>query len=162
MSDYAWLLDTNIISNIVRFPQGQAAQQLELIDNDAVCTSIIVAAELRYGAAKLGSTRFAERLESVLELLPILALEPPADREYGDIRAYLERKGMLIGPNDMLIAAQARAGDMAVVTDNVGEFGRVPRLRVINWLRGGAAVAHEPPPRHHSAPRKTTRPRKKK
>lgn len=64
-----------------------------------------------------------------------IALEAPADETYGELRAELERKGNLIGPNDMLIAAQALAGDLILVTDNVRGFRRVPGLAVENWLR---------------------------
>ena len=102
---------------------------------DAICSSIVVACELRYGAAKKGSAPLTERVEQILALLPILPLEPEADRAYGTLRAQLEQAGNPIGPNDLLIASQALANKLVLVTDNVGEFGRVPRLVVENWLR---------------------------
>jgi tRNA(fMet)-specific endonuclease VapC len=98
-----------------------------------VCTSIVVACELRYGVTKKGSARLSEQLEQVLAVLPIVALEPEADRRYGELRADLEHRGKLIGPNDMLIAAQALALDLILVTDNVREFKRVKGLKVKNW-----------------------------
>lgn len=66
--------------------------------------------------------------------MPILPLEAPADEYYGAIRHQLERAGTPIGPNDLLIAAHARALGLTLVTDNVREFTRVPQLSVENWL----------------------------
>src|SRR5207249_5162534 len=100
---------------------------------ERVCTSIIVACELRYGAAKKASLRLGEQLEAVLAALPIVALERDSDRHYGEIRADLERRGKPIGPNDLLIAAHARCLWLALVTDNVRGVGRVGGLDVNNW-----------------------------
>lgn len=130
-----FLLDTNIVSNLVRHPQGRVAAKIAEIGEQQVATSIIVAAELRYGAAKKGSPRLSAQLESILGALDVIALEPPADVAYGDLRATLEKSGRLIGPNDLLIAAQSLALEMVLVTDNVGEFERVAGLKVENWLR---------------------------
>jgi tRNA(fMet)-specific endonuclease VapC len=131
---YRYLLDTNIVSEVVRNPQGPITRRIARVGETRVCTSIVVACERRYGAAKRGSTRLSAQLEQVLAVLPILALEAGIDRHYGDIRADLERKGAPIGPNDLLIASQARALGLILVTDNVREFGRVERLEVKNWL----------------------------
>jgi len=130
-----FLLDTNIISALVRDPHGVVAERVRAVGEANVCTSIIVAAELRYGAAKKGSARLSAQLELVLDALDVLPFESPADASYGDIRAQLERAGTLIGGNDLLIAAQALATDCTVVTDNRREFERVKELRVENWLR---------------------------
>jgi tRNA(fMet)-specific endonuclease VapC len=130
-----FLLDTNIVSDLVRRPQGRVAAKIAEIGEQQVATSIIVAAELRYGAAKKGSPRLAAQLEAVLGALDVIAWEPPADAAYGDLRAALEKSGRLIGPNDLLIAAQSLALGMVLVTDNVGEFERVDGLKVENWLR---------------------------
>jgi tRNA(fMet)-specific endonuclease VapC len=129
------LLDTNIVSDLVRNPQGRIAQRIAEIGEDAVCTSIIVAAELRYRAAKKGSERLTVQLERVLAGLEILPLEEPADLAYGEARARLEAAVTPIGGNDLLIAAQALALGHTVVTDNEREYGRVPGLEVVNWLR---------------------------
>jgi tRNA(fMet)-specific endonuclease VapC len=129
-----FLLDTNIVSDLVRHPQGRAAAKIAELGEDAVATSIIVAAELRYGAAKKGSARLATQLEAVLGALEVLPLEAPADTAYGDTRVALEAAGTPIGGNDLLIAAQALALDMTVVTANVSEFSRVRGLKVENWL----------------------------
>ncbi|MGC1861324.1 MAG: type II toxin-antitoxin system VapC family toxin [Methylocystis sp.] len=130
-----FLLDTNIVSDLVRHPQGRVAAKIAEIGEERVATSIIVAAELRYGAAKKGSPRLSAQLEAVLGALEVMALEPPADIAYGDLRAALEKSGRLIGPNDLLIAAQSLALEMVLVTDNEREFERVDGLKVENWLR---------------------------
>lgn len=130
------LLDTNILSDLVRNPQGIVATRIAEAGEDHVCTSIIVAAELRYGAVKSASEELARRVDLVLSALEILPLESPADRQYAFLRHDLTRKGTPIGPNDMLIAGQALANDLTVITANVGEFSRVPELKVENWLQG--------------------------
>ena len=105
------------------------------VGEDAICTSVIVAAELRFGAAKKGSARLTGQLETVLNAIEILPLEAPADRAYGDLRAQLETAGTPIGGNDMLIAAHALSTACSIVTDNEREFVRVDGLTVLNWLR---------------------------
>ncbi len=129
-----YLLDTNVVSDLVRHPQGRAAAKIAELGEDAVATSIIVAAELRYGAAKKGSARLASQLETILGALEVLPLEAPADATYGNARVALEAAGTPIGGNDLLIAAQALALDMVVVTNNEREFERVRGLKVENWL----------------------------
>jgi tRNA(fMet)-specific endonuclease VapC len=130
-----FLLDTNIVSDLVRNPQGRVAQRVARAGEDRVATSIIVAAELRYGAAKKGSERLSAQLSSVLGALEILAFEAPADATYGELRAALERSGTPIGAHDLLIAAQALSLRMCLVTDNEREFARVDGLTLENWLR---------------------------
>lgn len=132
-----FLLDTNIVSDLVRHPGGLAARAVARVGESRVFTSVIVAAELRYGATKRNSSRLSRQLEQILEVLPVLSLEAPADRLYGMLRASLERVGELIGPNDLLIAAHALTLDCVLVTDNQREFARVPDLRIENWLRTG-------------------------
>jgi len=130
----AWLLGTNILSDLVRHPQGMIAGRITKVGEDAICTSVVVAAELRYGAAKSGSKRLSDRVDLLLSALEILPLEPPVDREYANLRHHLTRQGTPIGPNDLLIAAHALALDLVVVTANTREFSRVPGLKVENWL----------------------------
>lgn len=130
-----YLLDTNILSDLVRYPQGTVAKRIALEGAKNICTSIVVAGELRFGATKRGSERLTAQLEAILSALEILPLEEPADRRYGELRTYLEKRGTTIGPNDMLIAAHALALDCVVVTANVREFSRVPGLKVENWLQ---------------------------
>jgi tRNA(fMet)-specific endonuclease VapC len=129
-----YLLDTNTLSDLIRNPQGKIANRIAQVGEDAVCTSIIVAAELRFGAAKSESSKLQSRVELVLALLKVLPLEAPVDVHYADIRKHLSRLGTPIGPNDLFIAAHARALDICVVTGNVSEFARVPGLSVQNWL----------------------------
>ena len=129
-----YLLDTNIVSDLIRHPQGPVARRITSKGEDTVCTSVVVAAELRYGVEKAGSKRLSERVNLVLSALEVLPLEIPGDLHYGAIRHHLTRHGTPIGPNDLLIAAHARALDLTVVTDNEREFSRVPDLRVENWL----------------------------
>ena len=130
-----FLLDTNIVSDLIRHPQGRAAAKIAEVGEDAVATSIIVASELRYGAAKKASARLASQLEAVLNALEVIAFEAPADASYGAARVAVEAAGTPIGAIDLLIAAQALALDMIVVTDNEREFRRVDGLKVENWLR---------------------------
>ncbi|QOC23265.1 type II toxin-antitoxin system VapC family toxin [Wenzhouxiangella sp. AB-CW3] len=135
-SRFRYLLDTNIISDLVRHPQGPVAHRISELGEDTVCTSIVVSAELRYGAAKSGSEKLAHRVELLLSALEILPLESPADHHYAELRDHLTRQGTLIGPNDLLIAAHALAMGMTIVTANEREFLRVPGLGVENWLPG--------------------------
>jgi tRNA(fMet)-specific endonuclease VapC len=129
-----YLLDTNIISDVIRNPDGPAARHIEQVGPKEIFTSVIVAAELRYGCAKKGSPKLLARVEGVLETIPVLPLDIPADTEYGGIRAALEAAGQPIGMNDLLIAAHAHALGLTLVTDNMREFGRVRGLKVENWL----------------------------
>lgn len=136
MARRRYLLDTNILSGLIRQPQGPVTEHIRKQGEAAVCTSIVVACELRYGAAKKGSTRLTERVEALLSALDVLPLESGVEREYARVRTHLERKGTPIGANDLLIAAQALFSNVTLVTDNTKEFSRVPRLRVENWLEG--------------------------
>ncbi len=130
-----YLLDTNIVSDLVRHPHGRIAEHIRRVGEEWVCTSIIVAAELRYGAARKGSPQLSAQLEAVLRVLEVLPLETPADEAYGEIRARLEKAGQPIGGNDLLIAAQALALGYTVITGNEDEFARVEGLHYQNWLR---------------------------
>ncbi len=129
-----YMLDTNIVSELVRRPQGPVTDRIAKEGEESVCTSIVVAAELRFGAQKKGSARLARQLEAVLSAIPVLPLEKPADEQYARLRHALEKAGTPIGPNDMLIAAHALSLNLAVVTANRREFSRVAGLVVENWL----------------------------
>src|SRR5438067_9583641 len=128
------MLDTNIISDLLRNPKGKAAKRIARVGEDTICTSIIVAAELRYGCAKSGSERLRKAIEDLLAEIDILPLDSPADTEYGEIRSALEAAGTPIRGNDLLIAAHACAIGATVVTANAAEFKRVRGLKVENWL----------------------------
>lgn len=129
-----YLLDTNIISDLMRNPQGKAAKRIAKVGEDNICTSIIVAAELRYGCAKSGSKKLLDAVEELLAEIDVLPFDAPADAEYGEIRAGLEAAGRPIGGNDLLIAAHAHAADATIVTANADKFNRIRGLKVENWL----------------------------
>lgn len=129
-----YLLDTNILSDLIRNPQGKAAKRIAKVGEDQICTSIIVAAELRYGCARSGSRRLIEAVEELLSEIDILPFDVPADATYGMIRSVLEASGKPFGGNDLLIAAHAQAIAATIVTANEGEFKRVRGLTVENWL----------------------------
>lgn len=130
---FSHLLDKNVLSRLMKEPAGVSARRLAHVGDDRVCTSIVVACELRFGAALRGSERLAMAVERVLEAIPVLPLDQPADEHYADIRSDLRSRGTPIGPNDLLIAAQARCLGLTVVTENEREFRRVGQLRVENW-----------------------------
>jgi tRNA(fMet)-specific endonuclease VapC len=129
-----YLLDTNILSAAIRDPRGAVAQLLRRRADD-ICTSIIVAAELRFGAANRGSARLTRQVELVLASIDVLPFDRPADEVYGAVRTSLTRQGRPIGHLDELIATHALAENCILVTDNEREFARVEGLTVENWLR---------------------------
>jgi tRNA(fMet)-specific endonuclease VapC len=131
----SYLFDTNVISDLIRNPRGKVGDRIAALEDGALQTSIIVAAELRYGVAKKGSERLTKLVEAVLADFEVLPWEAPADIHYAAVRDSLSRSGRPIGDMDMLIAAHALALDVILVTDNEGEFSRVPGLEIENWLR---------------------------
>jgi len=135
MADFRYLLDANSMSDMIRNPGGKVARRFAVVGEPVVCTSIVVACELRFGAAKKGSPELSLRVDQLLASFHVLLLDRGADRHYAEVRAYLSRKGLPIGSNDLLIAAHTLALDLTLVTDNVDEFGRVPGLAIENWLR---------------------------
>ena len=136
MSGY--LLDTNIISDLIRNPSGAAAQRIAQLGAKGICTSIVVACELRFGARRKGSETLTLRVEQLLASLAVLPFGEPADRHYADIRTVLERAGTPIGSHDLFIAAHARSLGLTLVTHNMREFERVPGLRREDWLSATA------------------------
>ncbi|MDD5036131.1 MAG: type II toxin-antitoxin system VapC family toxin [Methylococcaceae bacterium] len=134
MDSPRYLLDTNILSELIKQPAGVVALRIVALDEDSLHTSIVVACEMRYGAAKKGSSVLTAKIEALLANIQILPLEAAVDRHYADIRCHLEKNGTPIGAHDMLIAAHARALDFILVSANLREFLQVPGLRVENWL----------------------------
>ena len=128
------MLDTNIVSDLIRNPQGRAAKRIAKMGENNICTSIIVAAELRYGCAKSGSKRLLKAVEDLLGEIKVLPFDVPADAEYGGIRSELEGAGKPVGGNELRIAAHARAIGATSVTANTNEFRRIRGLKVENWL----------------------------
>jgi len=135
MANYRYLLDTNIISELVKKPQGLVAQKvLDSGQEIKCCTSIIVACELHYGIVKKQSPRLTFNVEQILSSLPILPLEKKVDEVYAKIRVDLEKQGLPIGHHDLLIAAHALSLNLTVITANEREFTRVKNLKVENWI----------------------------
>jgi len=131
---YCYLLDTNILSDLVKHPTGKIFSKIQSIGEEKVCTSIVVACELRFGAEKNNSSRLKERIALILDNINVLSLDPPVDNYYAEVRTYLERQGTPIGGNDLIIAVHALTLDLILVTANVKEFSRVPNLKIENWL----------------------------
>ena len=131
---YIYLLDTNIVSDLVKHPSGKVAQHIAEVGEARICTNIVVASELRFGAEKNGSLRLKQQVDQILELIAVLPLDSPIEFHYAEIRVHLEREGTPIGANDLLIAAHGLALNLTVITANVREFSRVPNLVVENWL----------------------------
>ena len=129
-----YLLDTNILSDLVRRPRGAVARAIARVGEAAVFTSIIVACELRFRAAKSGSPRLAAQIDAILAATEVLPFDTPTDHAYGALRQQLAQAGTPIGPNDLLIAAHALTEGAVLVTANEAEFSRVVGLQVANWL----------------------------
>jgi len=129
-----YLLDTNVLSDLIKNPLGKAAQRIRSLAPNMVCTSTIVAGELRYGVIKKASVHLRKRVDGLLNEMPILPLDTSCADVYGRIRAKLEREGLPIGVNDLWIAAQALASNKILVTHNMAEFGRVETLKIEDWL----------------------------
>jgi len=129
-----YLLDTNILSDLIKHPAGQAAARIRALAPGAICTSVIVAGELRYGATKKGSATLSQRVEQLLRAIPILDLDAACADVYGQLRTALEAQGQPIGANDLWIAAHALAANTTLVTHNTREFGRIDSLQIENWL----------------------------
>jgi tRNA(fMet)-specific endonuclease VapC len=130
-----YLLDTNTLSQSVRYPRGEVANRIRQLGSALVYTSVIVAAEMRFGVARRGSRRLLAQVEAVLEAIRIAPFAPPLDAVYGRVRWALEQAGKPVGANDLLIACHALHDGSVLVTDNVREFSRVPGLGVENWLK---------------------------
>jgi tRNA(fMet)-specific endonuclease VapC len=134
-----FMLDTNICIYIRRMRPAPVLERFRSLARGDAVISVVTYGELRYGAEKsLTRERALEMLDEFVALVPVQPLSPPAGTAYGAIRSALEREGQVIGGNDLWIAAQARADDLTLVTNNEREFGRVPGLRIENW-------ANDPP-----------------
>ncbi len=130
-----YLLDTNIVIYVLK---RRPVEVLSTFNANAsrMAISSITLAELFHGAEK--SSRVSENLATVEDFcsrLEVLPYGPKAAQHYGAIRAALEKFGQPIGVNDIHIAAQARSEGMVLVTNNLGEFARVPALEVENWVQ---------------------------
>lgn len=130
-----YMLDTNICIYIIKKRPIQVLQALQQYDIGELCISSITVAELEYGVEKSANPeRNRIALSEFLAPFEILDFDDLAARDFGIIRATLERQGCVIGPFDMQIAAHARANGLIIVTNNVKEFNRVSDLVVENWV----------------------------
>ena len=130
-----FLLDTNIINDLVRDPHGKVSRKISTLGLARIATSIIVRCEIEFGLVKNGSTKLRKQLETILSAIEVIHFSSPAHEKYGELRAALMRTGKPIGPNDLFIAAHALSLGAILVTNNEREFSRVPGLKVENWLR---------------------------
>ena len=132
-----YLLDTNILFDMMRNPEGLASQRfIEAVKNKPgarLCTSVVVQCELLFGIRRRTHPRWQSHYERVLESVDVLPLEPDVCIHYAALRSLLESAGTPIGPTDALIAAHALAANATLVSADA-EFLRVPGLRVENWL----------------------------
>jgi tRNA(fMet)-specific endonuclease VapC len=129
-----FMLDTGTCSYIMKRSHPLVRKRLQSVSVDDVCMSIVTKAELLYGVEV--SPRRAQDGAALAAFLPYLeavTFDEEAALHYADIRADLKRRGMMIGANDLFIAAHARALALTLVTNNVAEFERVRDLRVENW-----------------------------
>ena len=131
-----YMLDTNICIYIMKQKFDQVNKNFEAHKIDDVCISSITQAELEYGVSK---SKFPVKnrisLEIFLSKIKILSFTSDAAKEYGKIRAALEKQGLPIGMNDLLIAAHAKALNLILVTNNEREFKRIENLSVENWVQ---------------------------
>jgi len=126
-------LDTNICSYILQRHPESMIERFATLDRQQLWLSAIVAAELRFGATKLGLPRFQAAVEAWLAGFDVQPWPLEATQHYAQIRAALERVGKPIGGMDLMIAAHALAQDSVVITNNAREFHRVPGLAVEAW-----------------------------
>ena len=127
-----YLLDTNAVIAMLRDRASPAARRAHREQPRNVAISAIVAHELFFGAFK--SRRVPENVAAVDALqFEVLEFDKEDARRAGEIRALLGLQGSTIGPFDVLIAGQALARDMILVTHNIREFGRVPGLQIEDW-----------------------------
>lgn len=129
-----FLLDTNICIYIRRKKPDAVLRRFQTLRHGEAVLSVITFGELLYGAEKsLHCAVALQQLQELAELLPVMALPEAAAQTYGRMRAELERKGLMIGNNDLWISAHAKAAGLTLVTNNEREFRRVSGLKIQNW-----------------------------
>ena len=130
-----YLLDTHIVIDVLKRRPVEVLSTFNANDSRMAMSSITLA-ELLHGAEK--SSRVSENLAAIEDFcsrLQVLPYGPKAAQHYGAIRAALEKIGQPIGVNDMHISAHARSEGLVLVTNNMGEFARVPALETENWVQ---------------------------
>jgi len=129
-----YLLDTNTLIAIINDRRSKPSRRLRRHEPSDVATSSIVIHELNFGAFKSG--RPIDNVARLDELqIPTLALDREDARSAGEIRAVMKKAGTPIGPYDILIAGQAFARNLVLVTNNTREFSRVGGLQIEDWHR---------------------------
>lgn len=128
------LLDTNTCIYIINNRPPNVLEKFRKYKAGEVGISSIAASELAYGVAKSGSVKNRKALDMFLAPMQILPFDSQCLWFYADLRASLEKQGLAIGPMDTLIAAQALSIDGTLVTNNLKEFMRVPKLKLDNWF----------------------------
>jgi tRNA(fMet)-specific endonuclease VapC len=130
-----YLLDTNICIYIKNHRPAEVLARFSKLPPGKVAMSAITYGELCFGAEKSSKPKETRHiLEQLITLIPVLSLDAAVSISYGKIRQHLQADGKLIGNNDLWIAAHALAAKLILVTNNVGEFERVPSLRIENWV----------------------------
>ena len=130
-----YLLDTNICIYIINNRPEYVRAKLKRIDNRAIYLSTISFAELQYGAYKSSKPQNSKQaLLDFVKPLTFLDFTTEDAEAFGAIRAYLEKRGTVIGAYDMQIAAQAMTRNLILITNNSREFRRIPSLKLENWV----------------------------
>ena len=130
-----YLLDTNTVSFHIRSSSPLLQRRLRRTPAKAVALSVITEMEIRYGLARNPALRIAPLVEAFLAGMTILPLTSEVAGHYARIRAELDGKGQPIGPLDLMIASQALALGLTLITNNTREFRRVTKLRCEDWTR---------------------------
>ena len=130
-----YLLDTNIVSELIKNPFGIVRARIDHVGADNVFMSVIVAGELQIGVINRGSQRLRERVYEAFTYIPVWPLPINVSEFYGPLRYDLNQRGLPISANDMWIAAHALAEDAVLVTNNIREFSRIANLKVENWMQ---------------------------
>ncbi len=129
-----YMLDTDIVSYAMKRSNAAVLQKLASLPVTALCVSAITTSELQFGLELTKRKQnYVAAFELLLQYIEVLDYPAEAATDYGEIRSYLKSQGTMIGANDLFIAAHARHLGLTLVTNNTGEFSRVPGLKVENW-----------------------------
>lgn len=129
-----YVLDTNILIYFFK-GLGNVPQRLLSVSPKDIAVPAVVIYELEYGITKSSAPKKRQQqLEELCSLVTVLPFGRAEAKVTADIRAKLEKKGTPIGPHDLLIAGTAVANSAVLVTNNIKEFSRVPKLQIENWF----------------------------
>jgi tRNA(fMet)-specific endonuclease VapC len=131
-----YLLDTDICIFIARQKPRSVADRFKKHRTGDLAMSVINYGELRLGAEKSDHSSIAlAKLELFIQAVPVLAIEPEVAHYYSQVRLDLQRRGQIIGANDLWIAAHCLQLGLTLVTNNEREFSRIPNLPIENWTQ---------------------------